>query len=365
MTLAELAERITLNGSFDEVNEYFYDQGWTDGLPIVPPTEERVAAMLAYTDRAPAEVVGEIAPGRGDATVERIAINAVMAGCRPEYLPVLIAAAEALADPKLNLNGVQATTNPVAPLLIVNGPIANELVVNAAGNAFGQGWRANATLGRAVRLLMINVGHGLAQTMDKSTQGQPAKYTFCVAENEAASPWEPLHVERGFPADVSVVSFVSATGTQNILELASQTAAGVLQTLAGALTAVGMQNTLLGGGPLLALCPEQAEILAAEGWTKRDVKQYLYEHGRTPLSAFSPENVSEVLRKRRPKWAISERADSLVPPADSPDDINIIVVGGPGPHSQVMPSFGESFLVSRPILRRDGSPVASVEDFRR
>lgn len=365
MSEAQRVERLTIPGLFDEVNEYFYEQGWTDGLPIVPPTEDRVAAMLAYTDRAPDEIVGEIAPGRGDATVERIAVNAVMAGCRPEYLPVLIAATECLADPKLNLNGVQATTNPVAPLCIVNGPVANELVFNAAGNAFGQGWRANATVGRAIRLMLINIGHGLAQAMDKATQGQPAKYSFCVAENETASPWEPLHVERGFPRDVSVVSLVSATSTQNILELAGQTAAAILHTLAGALTAVGMQNVLLGGGPLVALCPEQAEILAAEGWTKADVRRYLYEHGRTPLTAFSAANISEVLRKRRPKWAISERIDSLVPPADSPEDINIIVVGGPGPHSQILPSFGESFLVSRPLLRRDGSPVASVEDFRR
>ncbi len=345
--------------------EYCFEQGWTDGLPVVPPTVAAVEAAIAAARRPADQVIATIPPREGAATVEKIAINAVMAGCRPEYLPVIIAAVEAMADPVFNLNGVQACTDAAAPLIVVNGPIAQELGINAAGNALGQGCRANATIGRAIRLILMNLGGGYPRETDMSTLGQPGKYTYCVSENEAASPWEPLHVERGFPADVSVVSFVSATGTQNILELASQTAAGVLQTLAGALTAVGMQNTLLGGGPLLALCPEQAEILVAEGWTKRDVKQYLYEHGRTPLSAFSPENVSEVLRKRRPKWAISERADSLVPPADSPDDINIIVVGGPGPHSQVMPSFGESFLVSRPILRRDGSPVASVEDFRR
>ena len=191
------AALIEVPGDLDEFNRFFHERRWSDGMPVIPPTAERVARMLRATRRAPAEIAASIAPAFGTATVERIAINAVLAGCYPEYLPVLIAAAEAVAAPEFNLQSIQTTTNPVTVWLIVNGPIARHLGVNSGINCLGPGAWANATLGRALRLILQNIGGGLPGDMDRATHGQPGKYTFCCAENEEANPWEPLHVERG------------------------------------------------------------------------------------------------------------------------------------------------------------------------
>src|SRR4029453_11298925 len=188
-------------GAYEDVDAHYQERGWTDGLPIVPPTERRVHEFLKQTPRDPREIVGVLPPRQGEATIEKIAVNAVMAGCRPEYFPVVVAAIEALADPLFNLDSVQATTHPVAPLVVVNGPIARELGINGGYNAYGQGFHANLTIGRAIRLLLMNVGGGLPGTGDRATQGSPAKIAYCVAENEEASPWEPLHVEHGFPRE--------------------------------------------------------------------------------------------------------------------------------------------------------------------
>ncbi|MGH7316417.1 MAG: hypothetical protein ACREJS_09180, partial [Candidatus Rokuibacteriota bacterium] len=206
------AKVFRLKGDYSAINRHYQGHGWTDGLPIVPPTGEDVREFLRFTDREPREVVAVLPPRQGEATVERIAINAVMAGCRPEYLPLIITAVETLADPAFNLDSIQATTHPVAPLIIVNGPIAKEVGINSGYNAFGQGFRANLTIGRAVRLLLMNVGGGLPGTGDRATQGSPAKIAYCVAENEEASPWEPLHVEHGFAGEMSTVTAIACEG---------------------------------------------------------------------------------------------------------------------------------------------------------
>jgi hypothetical protein len=195
-----ISNRIAVSDSLEEISELYYERGWTDGLPIVPPTEDRVARMLSGTIRNAQEVVGEVPPGQGEGTVEKIAINAVMVGCTPDAMPVILAALEAMLEEPFNLYGIQATTHPVAPLLIVNGPIRNKIGINSGYNVFGQGTRANATIGRAIRLILVNLGGGIPGKLDRSTQGQPSKYSFCIAENEEASPWAPLHVERGFDA---------------------------------------------------------------------------------------------------------------------------------------------------------------------
>jgi len=171
-------------------------QGWGDGFPVIPPTEARVQAMLEATPLAPSHVVGVVEPRRGEATVEKIAVNAVMAGCRPEYLPVVLAAVEAVLDPAFNLRGVQTTDENVAPLLVVNGPVARALDVNAAGGALGPGWRANATIGRALRLAMNNVGGGWPGAVSFAGLGHPGRYTLCLAERAWDSPWPALHEER-------------------------------------------------------------------------------------------------------------------------------------------------------------------------
>jgi hypothetical protein len=360
------SELLTIEGELSDVQDYYEEQGWTDGLPIVPPTEAAVAAMLAFTDLDPTDTLGKIPASRAPATVQTVAINAVMAGCRPEYFPVVLAAIRGIAEPDFNLYGIQATTNPVAVMVVVNGPIARELGFNGGGNCFGQGFRANATVGRAIRLCMINIGNGHPQTMDKSTQGQPGKYGMCIAENEAESAWEPYHVERGFDIDTSTVSVVSVTGTQNILDLASRRAVGILRTFASACATVGHQNVQLGGGPLIVFCPEHAEILAADGFTKDDVREFLYENSRVAVQDFPPETLNGMVRHRRPKRYTSDHPSSGVPLADSPGEIAIMVAGGPGPHSVIMPSFGEATCIPiNPITRRDGTPVRSVHELRR
>lgn len=349
------ARLIEIEDSFAEINETFYERGWTDGLPIVPPTEEAVAAMLRGTDRDPDEVLGVLPPRQGEATVEKVAINAVMAGCLPEYLPVVLAAVEAVAQPEFNLDGVQATTHPVAPLIVVNGPLATRLQINSGYNCFGQGFRANATIGRALRLVLMNVGGGIPGSGDRSTQGSPSKYTYCVAENEAANPWEPLHVERGFPRAVSTVTVIGAEGPHNIQEHFSNTGLGILQTVAGAMGQAGSNNILGHGYPMLSLGPEHAATIAADGYTKAQIREYIYREAAYPLARLSAEYV-EGLRQRNTIGA--EVDDGLARIMARPEDLLIIVAGGPGKHSCWHPTFGGATKpVTRVIADRHGQPL--------
>jgi hypothetical protein len=336
----------TFAGSYEEIDAHYQERGWTDGLPIVPPTETRVHEFVKQTGRDPREVVGVLPPRQGEATVEKIAANAVMAGCRPEYFPVVLAAIEALADPKFNLDSVQATTHPVATLLVVNGPIARALGIQAGYNAFGQGFRANVTIGRAVRLVLMNVGGGLPGSGDRATQGTPAKIAYCVAENEAESPWEPLHVEAGLPADASTVTVFGAEGPHNIQDHHSHTALGVLLTVAGAMGQAGSNNLLGRGWPLLSLGPEHAATIAKEGYTKQQVKQFLYEHARYPLKRLG----LEYQRQQVERWGVADAPDTMVPIVRRPEDISIIVAGGAGKHSCWQPTFGDgTHWTRRPI----------------
>src|ERR671918_220408 len=289
VTLGPAAKTFDFAGGYEDVDAHYQERGWTDGLPIVPPTEAPVREAPRWTDRDPRDVIGILPPRQGEATIEKIAINAVMAGCRPEYLPVVLAAVEALADPLFNLDSVQATTHPVAPLLVVNGPIARAIGLQAGYNAFGQGFRANVTIGRAVRLVLMNIGGGLPGSGDRATQGSPAKIAYCVAENEAESPWEPLHVEAGLPADTSTVTAFGAEGPHNIQDHFSNTALGVLSTVAGAMGQAGSNNLLGRGWPLLSLGPEHAATIAKEGYTKQQVKEFLFEHARYPLAKLGRE----------------------------------------------------------------------------
>jgi hypothetical protein len=335
-------------GAYDEIDAHYQERGWTDGLPIVPPTEAAVRAFLETTDRDPREVVGVLPPRQGEATVERIAVNAVMAGCRPEYFPVILAGIEALADPLFNLDSVQATTHPVAPLLVVNGPIAREIGLNAGYNAFGQGFRANVTIGRAVRLVLMNVGGGLPGTGDRATQGSPAKIAYCVAENEAESPWEPLHVEGGLPRDVSTVTAYGAEGPHNIQDHYSNTGLGVLLTVAGAMGQAGSNNLLGGGCPLLSLGPEHAATIAKDGYTKQKVKEFLFEHARFPFARLGAEYQRYQVERRR----MVDAPGTMVPIVRSPADIGVNVVGGAGKHSAWHPTFGDGTRPTRRTIAR-------------
>lgn len=341
-------------GAYEEIDGHYQERGWTDGLPIVPPTAAAVTEFLRCTDREPREVIAVLPPRQGEATVERIAANAVMAGCRPEYLPVILTAIEALADPLFNLDSIQATTHPVAPLLIVNGPIARELGINAGYNAFGQGARANVTIGRAVRLVLMNVGGGLPGTGDRATQGSPAKIAYCAAENEAESPWEPLHVEAGLPREVSTVTVFGCEGPHNIQDHFSNTGLGVLLTVAGAMGQAGSNNLLGAGWPLLSLGPEHAATIARDGFSKRQVKEFLFEHARFPLARLGAEYRAQQITHRGARDA----PDTMLPIVRSPEDISVIVVGGAGKHSCWQPTFGDGTHPTRRIIaRRDGTPI--------
>ncbi len=355
------AKVFRLKGDYSAINRHYQGQGWTDGLPIVPPTQADVREFLRFTDREPREVVAVLPPRQGEATVERIAINAVMAGCRPEYLPVLLAAVESLADPAFNLDSIQATTHPVPPRVLVNGPIAREVGINGGYNAFGQGFRANLTIGRAIRLLLMNVGGGLPGTGDRATQGTPAKIAYCVAENEEASPWEPLHVEHGFDRDTSVVTTIACEGPHNIQDHYSYTGLGILKVVAGAMGQAGSNNILAGGHPLLCLGPEHAATIARDGYSKRQVKEFLVEHARFPLARLGDEYRRHLIQR-----GAKDAPDTMVPAVRSVDDVTVIVTGGAGKHSCWQPTFGDQTgPTRRPILRRNGSPLRTVSELAR
>lgn len=353
--MTSLQKTLTVQGGLTEAVELFIERGWTDGLPVIPPTTESVELMLTYSARRPDHVLGTLPPSRAEATVHAVAVNAVMAGCRPEYLPVVEAAVEAIADPAFSLFSIQSTTNPVTPLILVNGPIASTLKINSKSNCLGNGFRANATIGRAVRLCMQNIGGGLPGLMDMATQGQPGKFTMCIAENEEESPWDAFHVEHGFDRTASAVTAISATGTFQVHDGYSKDALDLLQTFASSCTPVGSTNMHVGGGPLLIIGPEHAEILNRHGFTKSETKQYLYETARVPLSAYSQAMLRySVHNMRRPRRFGSTNPQFMIPLADSPEDISIVVAGGPGGHSVFLPSMGAH---TRPVTRPVFSPA--------
>lgn len=335
----------------ERLDDEFEARGWSDGLPVVAPTRARVDAMLRYCDRHRDEELGTMPPRQGIVTPEILAVNAVMAGCRPAYFPVVMAAVAAMLDPLFNLFAVQATTHPCAPCVIVNGPIARELGLNARYGAFGPGVRANATIGRAVRLILLNVGGAAPGILDRSTQGQPAKYAFCVAENEAESPWEPLHVERGFAREHSTVTVTGADGPHNLNDHISDKAAGILATLTGAMSDMGCNNAYLYGQPTIAFGPEHAAILAAGGLSKDDIRRHVFEQVRLPRALWERGGMAGMFPDLFPQAAMK-------PILKAPEDLLIIVVGGFGRHSCWLPTFGDTTrAVTRAITRADGSPL--------
>ncbi|HMG53504.1 MAG TPA: thioredoxin family protein [Kofleriaceae bacterium] len=270
------ARRIELGEIEDEL-ETAFDRGWTDGLPVVPPTPARVLRMLDGTTRAPGEIVAVVPPDLVPASVEKIAINAVMAGCKPDYLPVVIAAVQAACTDAFNMHGLLCTTYFSGPVIVVNGPIAGQLGMNSGVNCLGQGNRANATIGRALQLVVRNIGGGRPGGIDRATFGGPGKYTLCFAEDEAGSPWEPLSVERGFARGTSTVSLFPGHGPSAIIDQISRTPASLARSLAAKLRASGHPKLVMGMGALLVVSPEHARVFADAGWTKARLRAELDE----------------------------------------------------------------------------------------
>ncbi len=278
------ARRIGIGDDEDPI-EACYARGWTDGLPVVPPTPERVLRMLRQgTTRRPDEVLGPMPPDLVPCTVEKVAVNAVMAGCKPEYLPVVLAAVEAALIDEFGLHGVLCTTMFAGPVVIVNGPIAPRIGLNSGGNALGQGHRANASIGRALQLIVRNVGGGRPGELDRSTLGNPGKYTFCFAEN-ACDEWETLAVERGFAADASTVTLFAGEGVQGIVDQKSRTPESLAKSFAMCLRAVDHPKLAQAGDALLVVSPEHCRVFTQAGWSKARLRDELEQLLRTPADA--------------------------------------------------------------------------------
>ena len=341
-------ERFTF-ASDDEALEAFHTRRLTDGLPVVLPTSERVQAMIAGSGRRANEVIAVVPPRWAEATVENIAINAVMAGCRPPYMPVLIAALQAAADPAFGLYSVQATTHPCAVLMLVSGPIVDELGLNFRHGAFGPGFHANASIGRAMRLVLINVGGGIPGEGDQATHGSPAKFSYCVAENEAATPWEPFRVTRGFARGDNTVTVFSGEGPHNINDHVCTSAETTLTVVADTMTTIGHNNagSVVRGDVLVAFGPEHAHTIASGGMSKSDVQKFLYERARNKVGLLKLRAMYKA--ENWPDWVDQSDDDALCPIVGKPEDIHIVVTGGPGKHSAFIPTFGTSKSVTRKI----------------
>jgi hypothetical protein len=338
----------------DEVYAEFVRREWCDGLPIVAPTRARVNAMLAGARMGPDESLGAMPPLWRDCTVEKLAVNAVMAGAVPTCFPIIVAAVQAMLDPEFNLYGVQATTHPVAPLVIVSGPAARAVGMHAGSGVLGPGFRANATIGRAVRLILMNVGGGWPGRHDMATQGSPAKFSYAMAEREDASPWPPLHVGLGFGATDSVVTVYGSEAPHNVNDHVSTTAAGILTNVADVAATIGSnvgwyfsQSQLL-----VVLGPEHAATIAQDGFSKADVQRFVFEHARIPLGRLKLGGMWGM--HDWPVWMERATDDAvMLPQVPSPEDVFVLVAGGSGKHSAVLPNCTFSRAVSRRI---DASP---------
>ncbi|MGQ0575476.1 MAG: thioredoxin family protein [Pseudonocardia sp.] len=270
------ARRVGLSLLEDEA-EALHDRGWTDGLPVVAPTPARVLRMLAGTTRAPGDIVAVVPPTLTEVTVEKVAVNAVLAGCRPEYLPVVLAAVEAACTGEFNAHGLLATTWGAAPAIVVNGPVVREIGMNARGNALGQGNRANLTIGRALQLVIRNVGGGRPGGVDRATLGHPGKVGFCFAEDEDGSPWEPLSVARGVAPGACAVTVFAAEGPRGIADQISRTPESLARSLAAGLRSVAHPKLPVAFDATLVVCPEHARVFAQAGWSRADLEEALAE----------------------------------------------------------------------------------------
>jgi hypothetical protein len=342
----------------DEFNAWAWNRRWSDGLPLVPPTRERVDTMLRGTTWSPEAVIGMIPPRQAEATVELIAANAVMAGCGPTAMPILIAAVEAAMSPEVNLLGVQATTHPCALMMMASGPIARAAGIHGGSGLFGPGFPSNATIGRAVRLIQQNLGGAWPAETDHATQGTPAKFSFCFTENEERNPWDPYRVAQGYDVAHSTVTVVGVEGPHNLNDHVSREPAGVLFTFAHSIATIGTNNAYLSGAELfLAVCPEHAELFSRHGLERTDVQEYLFDRARIPFKYWRRGGMFGM--RALPKKLESADDDYPVPVLADPADVHLFVAGGPGLHSAWMPSFGLSRAATRVVRGPDGSPLHS------
>lgn len=315
-----------------EAFEFYYAKGWTDGLPIIPPTESSILAMLDAAGVEPDEEIAFIEHRHVSVKGVKVAINAVMAGCKPEDMPVIVASIEAMGDPRWGYHGAATSTGGSAVFMLVNGPIARELGLNYGDNLFGPGRRVNATIGRAVRLVMRNVIGTLPGALDRSTLGHGGKYSFCIAENEEGSPWPPLHVERGFQPEASTVTLLAALAPHQFYNQLSNTTEGILTTACANMrisAGVRMQPQYI-----LVIAGEHMRVMAKEGWSKDDIKRFCFEHTQSSHAELKRINVM-------PGKINDEDESTMKPLVSSPEDFIVIAAGGQvGAFSAFIPGWG-------------------------
>ena len=341
------ARRVELAPREDEF-EALFERGWSDGLPLVPPTEKRVLAMLAGTQRAPDEIVAEVPPDLTPCSVEKVAINAVMAGCKPEYLPLVLAAVEAACTDAWNAHGVLATTMPVGPVLIVNGPVRRALGMNAGINVFGQGSRANSTIGRALQLVIRNVGGGRPGEVDRATFGNPGKLSFCFPEDEESSPWEPLSVDLGLPRGVSAVTLFAGEGPRSIVDQLSRDPESLVRTFAVNLRTLHHPKLLIAFDCILAIGPEHARVFREAGWSKAQLHARLRELLQVPGA--------EVVRGAGGiAEGLPESVAGATLPKFRPGGLLIVHCGGgAGLFSAMIGGWASGPMGSQPVIREVG-----------
>jgi len=337
-----LIERLT-DLSLDELqdvgvaNEALYRAGLTDGLPVIPPTSARVERMLSGIDPTSYAGLQPLPPGFMTPTPWDVAACAVLAGCEVGALPLILAGLVAVSAPEFNLLGIQTTTGAASTLFVVNGPIIGALGINAAHNSFGPGWRTNASIGRAIRLVLQNVGLAVPGHGDMATQGHPGKYTWLVAENEERNPWPPLHTTFGFDASMSTVTAVGAVGNVEVV-LPATTPEALVSTMAISMTVGSAGRGYFGSGqPLVLLPPESAEFLARHGWSRSQFQQALYEQARVPLS-WLEQSITDGIRSARVEQGLDPTDD--VRAAHSAEDILVVVTGGVGTKATFVPTWG-------------------------
>ena len=340
MTQMPTLEAMDLSGEDEvELQRYFHEHDMTDGLPVIVPTAARVNAFLAATGLDPDRVIGAVDPGRGIATVANVSVNALMAGAKPEHVPVVIASIEAMLKPDFRLHGVQATTNPVAPLTVVNGPIRHELGIDSGRNALAPGQHPNGPIGRAVRFVMRNIG-GAIGDVDRSTLGSAGKYTYCLAEAEEESPWEPLSVSLGYERGENVVSVIGVESAVNCIPVFREPDP-IIEQMARPMRGAGTGIYWSRGTHLFVVNPGHAHILADGGYSRESLQDEIYERSKIPLEEWPEGNINQG------EWTVE---DGKILVTESPRDIWIMVAGGRDPlHTLFLCGFGVNNGVSERI----------------
>ena len=332
MSTQEFASAVYEVADALEANELFQRNGWTDGLPIVPPTAEGVARFLAAAQLAAGDIVGIEPVRRRRITAEKVAIAALMAGGLPEYMPVIVAVVKAMCVPEFGLHGCTASTGGSAPFIVVNGPIRRRLAMNATHNAFANGARANATIGRSVRLLLINVLGGVPGQLDRSTLGHPGKFTFCLAEDEEDSPWLPLAAERGIAQGASAVTVMAVESPHQIMNEWTHDPKEILDTYAAAIRANMLTYSIWEGNYAMVVPKQHRQIFAAAKWSKQDVREYVFETARVQRREWRTVGKAAVAGRK------SE--DAVYRALRTPDDLLVIAAGGPaGGFGAILPPW--------------------------